>query len=559
MSIKKITQLNKNNHDKVGKKFSPTLLRFFRRKWLNIWQSNPPGTVLLLCGLCIAVIMSIPIIYVVWRSLFAGTNRWVRLLDQRIPQLLGNTLSLTAAVTASTIIIGVSLAWIVIRTDIPGKKTWRWLLAMPLTIPPYVGAMAYIIVFGHSGWARDLWQGTPWLVNTLGDYAINIYSFEGVFFVLTMFTYPYVYLIVSASLQKTNRNYEDAAYSQGMSTSEVFWKVNLPLLRPAIGAGAVLVSLYVLGDFGTIAMLRYVTFTAAIYFQRAGFDTASAAVLSLVLIFLTIIILWIESKTRKKSRYYQTSNTYRKPLTLKLGKWRFLVFLYVSLIFFVSVLLPISVLIYWSKIGISMGALDDRFFGFVFNSLKVSGFAALICMLFAMPIIYLKARYPSVITSFIDRLSYGGYALPGVIVALGFVFIFNNHLPILYGTFYIVALAFVVRFLPQAMQAGEASLSLLSPRIDEAARSLGYPPWKVMLKVILPNMLPGVLAGGALVFVSSIKELPATLMLRPPGFDTLAVRVYFEASEAIYHLAAPAALLIIIVSITPLQYMLKKY
>ena len=558
MNNKNSTQLNKNKNAKVGEK-SPALLRFFRRVWLDIWQSNPPGAGLLSFGAIIAVIMSIPIVYVIWRSMFAGTDRWMRLLDQRIPQLLWDTLSLTAAVTLSTVLIGVSLAWIVTRTDIPGRKTWKWLLAMPLTIPPYVGAVTYIIVFGRSGWARDIWNNTPWIVDNFGDYSIDIYSFWGVFFVLTMFTYPYVYLIASASLRKMNRNFEEAAYSQGLSASQVFWKVNLPLLRPAIGAGAILVSLYVLSDFGAIAMLRYVTFTAAIYFQRVSFDTASASVLSLVLMLLTIIILWLESKTRRKTKYYQSSNTYRKPLILSLGKWKPLALIYVSFIFIVSVVLPIGVLVYWSRIGITMGALDHRFFGFALNSLKVSGFAAVVCMFFAMPIIYLKARYPSVITSVIDKLSYAGYALPGVIVALGFVFIFNNHLPILYGTFYMVALALVVRFLPQAMQAGEASLSLLSPRIDEAARSLGYPPWKVMLKVILPNMLPGVLAGGALVFVSSIKELPATLMLRPPGFDTLAVRVYFEAGEAIYHLAAPAALLIVVVSIIPVRYMLKKY
>ncbi len=206
-----------------------------------------------------------------------------------------------------------------------------------------------------------------------------------------------------------------------------------------------------------------------------------------------------------------------------------------------------------------MGALDSRFFGFAMNSVKVSGFAALLCMLLSIPVIYLKSRYPSIITDIIDRLCYSGYALPGVIVALGFIFIFNNHIPVLYGTYYMLALAFVVRYLPQAMQSGEASLSLVSPRIDEAACSLGYPPIKVMFHVIMPNMLPGVLAGGALVFVSSLKELPATLMLRPPGFDTLAVRIYFEASEAVYHLAAPAALLVILVSIIPLRYMLKKY
>ncbi|MDG5787920.1 iron ABC transporter permease [Evansella sp. AB-P1] len=551
---------NKNKKNaKVGEKFSPTLLHFIRRKWFDIWRGNPPGPVLLLFGLFVALIMSIPIIYVVWRSMFAGVDRWMRLLDERIPQLLWNTFSLTAAVTVCAVIIGVSLAWLVVRTDVPGRKLWQWLLALPLVIPPYVGAVTYIIIFGPSGWARDFWRDTPWLVNVFGDYPINIYTFWGVFFVLTMFTYPYVFLIASASLRKMNRNYEEVARSQGMTTLQVFWKVNLPFLRPAIGAGAILISLYVLSDFGAIAMLRYVTFTAAIYFQRAGFDTASATVLSLVLILLTVVILWIEARTRKKNKYYQTTNTYKKPDILPLGKWKPLILFYVIIVFFLSVVLPILVLVYWSIIGIGMGALDERFFGFAWNSLKVSGFAALLCMILAMPIIYLKSRYPSIISSAIDRLSYAGYALPGVIVALGFVFIFNNHIPMLYNTFYMVALAFVVRFLPQAMQAGEASLSLVSPRIDEAARSLGYPPWKVMIKVIIPSILPGVLAGGALVFVSSIKELPATLMLRPPGFDTLAVRIYFEASEAFYHLAAPPALLIILVSCIPLRYLLKKY
>lgn len=554
---------NDNNMTQISCQFeagenTPAIFRWLRRNWLRLWKDNPPGPVLLGMGVIVALIMSIPIIYVAWQSLIAGQERWLRLLDQRIPQLLWNTLSLTGAVTAATSVLGLSLAWIVTRTDLPGRKLWRWLLALPLVIPPYVGAVAYIIIFGRSGLARDLWNSS-FLAEQFGNYPIDIYSFGGVFFVLTMFTFPYVYLIASASLRKFNRNYEEAARSLGANSWQVFWKVSFPFLRPAIGAGAILVSLYVLSDFGAIAMLRYVTFTAAIYFQRAGFDTPAAAVLSLVLMLLTIVILWLETVTRKRNKYYQTGNSYREPSILPLGKWKVAAVTYVSTIFIFSVVLPIGVLVYWANIGIRMGAIDARFLGFAFNSLRVSALAALICMLFAMPIIYLKTRYPSFITGLIDRFSYAGYALPGVIVALGFVFIFNNHIPGLYQTFYVVALAFVVRFLPQAMQSGEAALSQISPRIDEAARSLGQPPWKVMFTVIIPNMLPGILAGGALVFVSAIKELPATLLLRPPGFDTLAVRIYFEASEAIYHMAAPAALLVILVSIIPLRYMLSKY
>ncbi len=556
---KNTTKLNNAYFRGVGKQAFPTTLLSFQKKWLDTWRGNPPGPILLIFGLITGIIMSIPIVYVIWRSLSAGAERWIRLLDTRIPQLLWNTLSLAAAVTICAVVIGISLAWIVIRTDIPGKKFWQWILALPLAIPPYVGAVTYIIVFGRSGWTRDLWLNSPWLTSTFGIYPINVYSFWGVFLILSMFTYPYVYLIASAALRKMNNNFEEAARSLGMNTSQIFWRVTLSLLRPAIGAGAILVSLYVMSDFGAVAMLRYVTFTAAIYFQRAGFDTASAAILSLVLILLTIIILWIESVSRRKNKYFQTAGTHRELEILPLGKWKVPALLYVSIIFLFSVLLPISVLAYWSNIGIRMGALDSRFFGFALNSLKISTLTSLLCMLFALPVVYLKNRYPSIISSAIDRLAYAGYALPGVIAALGFIFIFNNHLPALYRTFYMIVLAFIVRFLPQAVQTSEASISLISPRIDEAARSLGCPPWKVLLKVIIPNMLPGILAGGALVFVSSIKELPVTLMLRPPGFDTLAVRVYFEAHEAVYHLAAPAALLIIIASIIPLRYMLSKY
>ncbi|SER86665.1 ABC transporter permease [Salisediminibacterium halotolerans] len=552
--------LNKHNNSstEVGGNSSPTLRRLLKRRWTDMWKGNPPGPVLLLIGLFVALVMSVPVIYVIFQSFAAGADSWLRLLGGRIPQLLWNTISLTAAVTTAALLIGVSLAWIVVRTDVPGKGLWQWMMALPLVIPPYVGAVTYIIVFGPSGWARDFWEAS-FMYSVFGDYPFSIYSFFGVFMTMTLFTYPYVFLIASASLRKMNRNFEEVARSQGMTTAQIFFKVNLPLLRPAIGAGAILISLYVLSDFGAIAMLRYVTFTAAIYYQRAGFDIPSASVLSLVLIVLTIIILWIESYTRRKNKFYQTTNTYKAPDTLKLGKWKPFAFMYVFSVFGIAVILPIFVLVYWTVIGAEVGAIDTDFFGYAWNSILVSGMAALLCMVLALPIIYLKSRHPSPVSTVIDKLSYSGYALPGVIVALGMIFIFNNHIPALYNTFYLIAIAFVIRFLPQAMQAGEASLSLVSPRMDEAARSLGYPAWKVMFKVILPSIAPGVLAGGALVFVSAIKELPATLMLRPPGFDTLAVRVYYEASESFYHQAAPGALLIVLVSIIPLHYLLKKY
>ncbi|WP_350343609.1 iron ABC transporter permease [Proteinivorax tanatarense] len=522
---------------------------FLQRIWTNIWYGESPGWVLLVLGLGISIVMAFPIIYVVINSLFAGADRWLRLLDDRVPGLLWNTLSLTFVVTFMAVTIGVILAWLVQRCDLPGRKMWRWILALPLVIPPYVGAVAYISIFGPAGWFRDV----------LGQSPFDIYSFWGVVFVLTMFTYPYVFLITSSSLKKMNRNFEDAARSLGMNTAEIFWKVNLPFLRPAIGAGAILIALYVLSDFGAIAMLRYNTFTAAIYYQIGGFDNVSATVLSVMLIGLTVAILWLESKGKKKRKYYQSANSHKKPDILPLGKFKWPALILTSLIFIMSVVLPIAVLLYWARLGIAEGALDYRFWGFALNSLKVSSIAALVSMILSVPIIYLKSRYPSIITTVIDKLSYSGYALPGVIVALGLIFVFSQHIPWLYNTYMAVAIAYIIRFMPQAMQSGESSLSLVSPKMDESARSLGLPSWQVLFKVIIPQILPGILAGGALVFVSSLKELPATLALRPPGFDTLSVRVWIEATEAIYHMAAPAALIIIAVSLIPLRWMLSKY
>jgi iron(III) transport system permease protein len=549
MKVLKTKEKQHNNKVSKVRDFSRVLFRLYDNLWSRLWRGNAPGLTLFLFSLFTGIIMAIPILYVFWRSFFAGKQRWLRLLDTRIPTLLRNTVSLAGTVTILCIIIGVSLAWIIHRYDVPGRKIWQWLLALPLVIPPYVGAVTYIIVIGPRGWVRDFFGQNPF----------KIYSFWGVVFVLTMFCYPYVFLITGAALKKMNMNFEEAGQSLGLSGTQIFWKVNFPLLRPAIGAGAILIFLYVLSDFGAVAMLRHTTFTSAIYYQMGSYDNLSATVLSMVLIVLTVFVLYIEARTRRKQRYYQTTNSFRKPIFLSLGKWKVPVLIYICLIFFLSVALPILVLIYWSVQGIAAGALNAKFWGYAWNSVKVSGIAAALCMVLSLPIVYIKSRYPSRFTTIIDKMTYSGYALPGVIVALGIIFIFNQYIPWMYNKYFLVAIAYVIRFLPQSMQVEESTLSLISPRIDEAARSLGYGPFKVLIKVILPLIKPGIFAGGALVFVSSIKELPATLLLRPPGFDTLAVRIWVETSEALYHLAAPAALLIILVSIIPLKWMLNKY
>ncbi|PKM69067.1 MAG: iron ABC transporter permease [Firmicutes bacterium HGW-Firmicutes-2] len=535
------------------------MIKVIQLKWRQLWHGDSPGFILMLINSMTGFLTVIPIFYVIIQAIQAGLSRWQRLLDNRIPDLLGKTLSLMVAVTIIAVVLGVSLAFLLVRTDLPFKKLLSWLVAIPLVIPPYVGAVAYILVLGPSGFIKQIWDHLSGNQGSLSTYPINIFSFLGVAFVLAMFTYPYVYLLTVSALKKMNRNFEEAAASMGMGAGRTFLKVTLPLLRPAIGSGAILVALYVLSDFGAVSMMRYVTFTAAIYFQRVGFDMSSASVLSLVLVLLTLLLLTFDSATKRSKHYVQTGNSFRRPNVMALGRWKALALFYVILIVLIGVIIPVVILIRWSIVGIVNGALDQRFFRFAWNSMSVSSIAALVCMVLAMPIVYMKLRYPSIISRTLDRMAYTGYALPGMIIGLGFVALFNQYVPWLYGTVVVIVLAFVVRFLPQALQAGEAALTQIGPQMDEASRSLGYSPMKTLFKVILPNMLPGILSGGALVFVSAMKELPITLMLRPPGFDTLAVRVYFEAQEAVYYLAAPGALIMILISILPLNYMINKY
>jgi iron(III) transport system permease protein len=513
------------------------------------WGGKPPDLVLAVLGLSVGSLMAGPIVYVIWHALSAGSDRWLRLLNSRIPTLLWNTVSITLATTLLSVVIGVSLAWLVHRCDTPGRALWRWLLALPLMIPSYVGAVAYIMIFGPRGWMHAIMGTSPF----------NLYSYGGVLFVLTMFKFPYVFLIVGAALKRMNRSLEETARSLGLGPWAIVRQVTFPLLRPAIGAGAILTALCTLSEFGVVALLRYNTFTSAIYYQMESYDRTAATVLSSVLIALTLLVLWLERLTGKRRSFQQTGNSAQRPDIVKLGRWKPVALLWVISVLSAAVILPLAVLVYWSVQGVSRGALDSRFWMYAWNSIQVAGLAALVAVALALPVVYLKARYPSLPATLIDRMSASGYALPGVIVALGLIFIFNTYIPWLYNTAFLIVIAYVVRFLPQAMQYGGASLSQISPRIDEAARSLGYPPRKVLTRVIVPLIAPGLFAGAALVFVSAIKELPATLILRPPGFDTLAVRVWVESSEAVYHMAAPAALLIVLVSVIPLKWMLSRY
>ncbi len=529
---------------------SPTgIIHRLKNRWLSLWPELPPPAALVIFSALAALAAAIPLFYTIWQGIKAEFATWELLLDQRIPALLFSTLSLAAVVTAAGVSIGLILAWLVVRTDLPGRRFFRWALAIPLVFPTYVGALSYIMAFGPVGVIKN------WL-----DLPFDIFSFPGVALVMTIFTYPYVFLITSSSLKRINPHLHESARSCGLSTLEVFKKVELPLLRPALGAGGYLIALYVLADFGAVSMLRFDTFATSIYFQMTGrYDREGAAVLSLVLIVITMTIVLLEYLSRKKNNLAGEVESEVMPPRIELGKWRWPAFTGVMLVFGAGVILPVGVLLNWLQAGLGQGISPGDIVPYVFNSLLSSGLAASAAMIISVPLVYLRVRYPGKLSGLINNLAATGYILPGVVVALGLIFFFNNFLPSLYGTLLVFLLALIIKYLPLSLQSSEASLQLVGKTVEDASRDMGVSGFNMMKKIVLPLAWPGVLAGAALVFVSGMKELTTALMLRPAGFDTLAVRVWLQASEGFYAEAALPALILVVVSVLPLKLLVDRF
>ncbi len=527
-------------------------------------RAKPISLRLLLAAGLVALFVAVPLVYIFIRAIGAEAEAWERLLQTRIWKLLGNTLLLVAAVTGGALLTGASMAWLTERTDLPGKKIFRWMLAMPLAIPAYIGGIVHLAMLRPRGGmiprALESIFGEPIATpSPLG--------FWGAAFILTLFTYPYVYLLSGAAFRSLHASLEEAARTFGRTPLQTLFHVTLPALRPGLTAGALLVALDILAEYGTVALLRYETFSSAIFIQLSGrYDRSAASVLSGILVTLAILILWGEIRLQGQARFTQMGSGWRPAPILPLGRWRIPAFLLALGVVSASLLVPFFVLLLWSVQAFldpqtlaSIFTTGSQGFGsYVWNSLWSSSLAALIAVTLSLPVALLSIRYPSRVSKFISRLCQVGYAIPGVVIALSLVLLINRGFPFLYGTPLVVVIAYVLRHMPQAVRSSESALGQLSPSLEEASRTLGRTSLQTLFQVTLPLILPGLLAGGSLVFLTSLKELPATLLLRPPGFDTLAVRVWVWAGEGFYQQAAPAALLLVLVSALPLYFLLRR-
>ena len=520
------------------------------RQSRTVKHGRPPVFILVPAA-AVAIAMALPLLYLMVRALGAGGLDL--LLRPSVVATLGRTLLLIASVTAASIAIAVPIAWLTVRTDLPFRKFWGVVTVLPLVVPTYVGGFIVVVALGPRGMLQGLLE-TLFGVERLPDF----YGFPGAMLTLTVLSFPYVVFPVRAALWRLDPSLEETSLGLGFSAKATFLRVTLPLLRPAILAGGLLVALYTLSDFGAVSLLQYETFTWSIFVQyESSLDRSLAAFLSLLLVVVALSLVSLEAMSRGRSKYYRSTNGAVRPVSMvKLGAWRWPAVGLCSAVAILALALPLGILSYWTVRGVSAGEPLLLLWSAARNSLIISGAAALVCVAAALPIAVLATRHPGWIASGLERMTYVGFALPGVVIALALVFFGARYLTPLYQTHVLLVLAYLVLFLPAALGPIRTSLLQVSPEMEEAASSLGSNPFRVFTSITAPLVRPGLLAGAALVFLLTMKELPATLILGPLGFETLATSIWSAASEAFFAQASAPALLLICAASIPMAFLI---
>lgn len=533
------------------------LVERMRSRRNGAWGRRSPLRLLLdTAVLTVALLVGVPVVYLLIRGLGAARSAPDLLIRLRTLSILGNTLLLMASVTAACAGLGLALAWLTLRTDLPGRRLWSIAAMLPLVIPSYVGAYLFVAVLGPRGLLQTL------IGPLLGiDRIPDIYGFPGAFLALTLLCFPYSYITARGGLQRLDGRLEESARSLGEGHWGIFWRVVVPQLRPSLLSGSLLVALYTLRDFGAVSLMRYMTFTRAIYVQyKSAFDRGSAALLSFVLLGITVGVLALEARLRGTPSGGHNRSGRRPPRVIKLGGWRWPAWAFCAGLIALSLLLPAGILSYWLARGLRLGGDYGSLWAATGNSLYASLLAAAVTILAALPLAISSLRLPGPWRRYLANLSGIGFALPGILIALALIFFSTRFTPWIYPHLPLLILGYMVIFLPQATGNLRNSLAQVDPTLEEAARSLGESAVGAFGRVTLPVIRPGVLAGAALVFLTAMKELQATLILSPIGFRTLATEVWSAVSEAFFARAAAPALLLLLISSIPLAFIvLREY
>jgi len=453
------------------------------------------------------------------------------LLRPLVGALLLNTLLLIACTVTLCAVIGTACAWAVERTDLPGKRFWGVLVVVPLAIPPFITSYAWISL-------------DPDLEN-----------FAGALLVVTVSYYPLVYLPVAAALREMDPALEETARSLGNSVGQVFLRVVLPQLRPALLGGMLLVALDVLVEFGAFALLRFRTFTTAIYSAyRAGFSGAEPALLALVLLVLCIACLTAEFFIRGKAQYGRLARgTRRQAASYDSGRWRIFAPLGFAVMALVTIGVPLGMITYWltqpSDAATSAVAYSwPSLLAAGWASVRLGVLGAALTLVLALPLGILAARYDGWLVTLLERSAYLAQSIPGIVVALALVSLTVHSIHPLYQSTFLLVIAYAIVFLPLALVSVRSALMQAQKRLEESGRSLGLNWFQVLIRITLPLAAPGLGAAAALVFIAVVTELTATLLLAPIGTQTLATQIWADTSTLAFAAAAPYAAVLAVVS-----------
>ncbi|WP_373090214.1 ABC transporter permease [Zhongshania sp.] len=533
---------------------SVLVARTSRRSTAALWLLRAVGLLAVLGVLA-------PILVVVFSWSSEQTDIWQHLIATQLGGLLANTLTLLVGVGILVSLLGIALAWFTVMCDFPGRAWFEWLLMLPMAVPAYVMAFVTLGVFDFGGPLQRFLR--DYVGQTYGS--IDVRSEPTVIVVFSLVLYPYVYMLARSAFLSQSSDTIEAARALGCNAWQAFFRVALPMARPAIIAGVSLALMETLADFGTVAIFNYDTFTTAIYKSWFGFfNLQAAAQLASILLLFVALTLFAERRSRGGRRFVQGARLQHRfrfavsPLTA----W--MMTLICSVVLFMAFVLPVLQLMLWA-LGAGAEQLNRRFFELLAHSLWLAGIAALVTVILALVLAFnrrQKRRFSSVFGA-----AHLGYALPGSVLAVGimlsFTYIDNQFFiplqrvfgmaptPILVGSLLTLLAAYWIRFLAVASGPVESSLERIRPSLPEAARTLGAQGATLVWRVYLPMLRPGLLTAAVLVFVDVMKEMPATLLLRPYGWDTLAVRIYEMTAEGQWQLAALPALALVVAGLIP--------
>lgn len=497
----------------------------------------------------IATLFLAPFMYLLARNLGASDGFFERAFTGDAVTALLRSVGLGLTVAFSAALLGVACAWIVTRSDIPGRRLWRVLLPLPLVVPSFVGAFVFLAAFARGGLFESV-------LEPLGFAPVPaVRGFVGSAIVLVLFTYPYVYLPVAARLANLSPAIEESARLLGARPVRSFWTVVLPQLRTAIFSGGLFVFLYSISDFGVVHLMRYETLTRSIYANRI-FNRELSLALSLELAVLAIGVVLLERAVAGRFSVAPPSRG-GSPFRVDLGRGRVPSTAFVMMTVLLSLGVPLAVLTFWMWRGVSSGAgfalVDgfDSLTGPLLASTSAGIIAAACAVALTLPVAYLTERFRSRVSSSADTLIVAGFAVPGLALALSLVYATVNSgglLTRLYQTFPLLIAAYVLHFGAHGLRASQVALDALPLRLDDAAKMLGARRWRRLWRVELPVMRPDLLAGAGLILLSVMKELPASLLLAPAGFQTLAMKIWGSTESAYFADAAVFSLALVILS-----------